>query len=245
MGMAEPARVLVVDDEPIVRDVLVRYLRQEGFQVGTAADGASALEVFADTEPDLVLLDLMLPRIDGFEVFRRIRAGGNRAEGAVGGRSPQGTPVIMLTARGDETDRIVGLDLGADDYIGKPFSPREVVARVRAVLRRAAGSEADGSEHVLHFDGLEIDPRTREVLVDGSPVELTPKEFELLHYLASEPRTVFSRLQLLDALWDVAFDGDPSTVTVHIRRLREKIEPDPSAPRRLVTVWGAGYRFQP
>jgi DNA-binding response OmpR family regulator len=230
--MAEPARVLVVDDEPIVRDVLVRYLRQEGFQVGTAADGASALEVFADTEPDLVLLDLMLPRIDGFEVFRRIRA-------------RNGTPVIMLTARGDETDRIVGLDLGADDYIGKPFSPREVVARVRAVLRRAAGSEADGSERVLSFDGLEIDPRTREVLVDDRPVELTPKEFELLHYLASEPRTVFSRLQLLDALWDVAFDGDPSTVTVHIRRLREKIEPDPSAPRRLVTVWGAGYRFQP
>jgi two-component system, OmpR family, response regulator ResD len=230
--MAEPARVLVVDDEAIVRDVLVRYLRQEGFQVGTAADGASALEVFVDTEPDLVLLDLMLPRIDGFEVFRRIRA-------------RNGTPVIMLTARGDETDRIVGLDLGADDYIGKPFSPREVVARVRAVLRRAGGSEADGSEHVLRFDGLEIDPRTREVLVDGRPVELTPKEFELLHYLASEPRTVFSRLQLLDALWDVAFDGDPSTVTVHIRRLREKIEPDPSAPRRLVTVWGAGYRFQP
>ncbi len=230
--MAEPARVLVVDDEAIVRDVLVRYLRQEGFQVGTAADGASALEVFVDTEPDLVLLDLMLPRIDGFEVFRRIRA-------------RNGTPVIMLTARGDETDRIVGLDLGADDYIGKPFSPREVVARVRAVLRRAGGSEADGSEHVLRFDGLEIDPRTREVLVDGRPVELTPKEFELLHYLASEPRTVFSRLQLLDALWDVAFDGDPSTVTVHIRRLREKIELDPSAPRRLVTVWGAGYRFQP
>jgi DNA-binding response OmpR family regulator len=229
--MAEPARVLVVDDEPIVRDVLVRYLRQEGFQVGTAADGASALEVFADTEPDLVLLDLMLPRIDGFEVFRRIRTGG--------------TPVIMLTARGDETDRIVGLDLGADDYIGKPFSPREVVARVRAVLRRAGRSEGDGTEDVLRFDGLEIDPRTREVLVDGRPFELTPKEFELLHYLASEPRTVFSRLQLLDALWDVAFDGDPSTVTVHIRRLREKIEPDPSAPRRLVTVWGAGYRFQP
>jgi DNA-binding response OmpR family regulator len=230
--MAEPARVLVVDDEPIVRDVLVRYLRQEGFQVRTAPDGASALEVFADTEPDLVLLDLMLPRIDGFEVFRRIRA-------------RNGTPVIVLTARGDETDRIVGLDLGADDYVGKPFSPREVVARVRAVLRRAGGSKADGSEHVLRFNGLEIDPRTREVLVDGRAVELTPKEFELLHYLASEPRTVFSRLQLLDALWDVAFDGDPSTVTVHIRRLREKIEPDPSAPRHLVTVWGAGYRFQP
>src|SRR5918994_2576445 len=154
--MADPVRVLVVDDEPIVRDVLKRYLGREGFEVHTAADGAAALKQFADTHPDLVLLDLMLPRVDGFEVFRRIRA-------------RNGTPVIMLTARGDETDRIVGLDLGADDYIGKPFSPREVVARVRAVLRRSGGLAGDGTEDVLRFDGLEIDPRTREVLVDGAP----------------------------------------------------------------------------
>jgi DNA-binding response OmpR family regulator len=229
--MAEPVRVLVVDDEPIVRDVLKRYLGRAGFEVHTAADGEAALERFAETDPDLVLLDLMLPRVDGFEVFRRIRA-------------RNGTPVIMLTARGDETDRIVGLDLGADDYVGKPFSPREVVARVKAVLRRAALEGGIGSE-VLRFDGLEIDPRSRDVLVNDEAIELTPKEFDLLHLFASNPRTVFSRLQLLDALWDVAFDGDPSTVTVHIRRLREKIESDPSAPRRIVTVWGAGYRFEP
>jgi DNA-binding response OmpR family regulator len=229
--MADRARVLVVDDEPIVRDVLSRYLSREGFEVDTAADGEAALAAFADTAPDIVLLDLMLPRVDGFEVFRRIR-GAN------------GTPVIMLTARGDETDRIVGLDLGADDYLGKPFSPREVVARVNAVLRRTAGTPA-GSAGALRFEGLEIDPRTREVVVGGRTVELTPKEFDLLHLFATNPRTVFSRLALLDALWDVAFDGDPSTVTVHIRRLREKIEADPSAPRRLVTVWGAGYRFEP
>jgi DNA-binding response OmpR family regulator len=229
--MAERATVLVVDDEPIVRDVLVRYLRQEGFAVRTAADGESALAEFADAEPDLVLLDLMLPRVDGLEVFRRIRVA-------------DGTPVIMLTARGEETDRVVGLELGADDYVGKPFSPREVVARVKAVLRRA--EDAVGrSDATLRFEGLEIDPRTREVRVDGRPVVLTPKEFDVLHLLASSPRTVFSRLQLLDALWDVAFDGDPSTVTVHVRRLREKIEADPSEPRRLVTVWGAGYRFEP
>jgi two-component system, OmpR family, response regulator VicR len=229
--MAEPVRVLVVDDEPIVRDVLKRYLGRAGFEVHTAADGEAALERFAETDPDLVLLDLMLPRVDGFEVFRRIRA-------------RNGTPVIMLTARGDETDRIVGLDLGADDYVGKPFSPREVVARVKAVLRRAALEGGIGSE-VIRFDGLEIDPRSRDVLVNDEAIELTPKEFDLLHLFASNPRTVFSRLQLLDALWDVAFDGDPSTVTVHIRRLREKIESDPSAPRRIVTVWGAGYRFEP
>jgi two-component system response regulator VicR len=230
--MVESGRVLVVDDEPIVRDVLSRYLSREGFDVGTASDGESALRSFANAKPDLVLLDLMLPRVDGFEVFRRIRA-------------RNGTPVIMLTARGEETDRIVGLDLGADDYVGKPFSPREVVARVKAVLRRAGGEAEEPPDEMLRFDGLEIDPRTRDVVVNSEPVELTPKEFDLLHLFASNPRTVFSRLQLLDTLWDVAFDGDPSTVTVHIRRLREKIEADPSKPTRLVTVWGAGYRFEP
>lgn len=243
--MDEQAHVLVVDDEPIVRDVLARYLRKEGFAVEVAADGEAALKRFAAAPPDLVLLDLMLPRVDGLEVFRRIRA----AEAGAGERAPgsaPGIPVIMLTARGEETDRLVGLDLGADDYVGKPFSPREVVARVKAVLRRAGGTaDGEGPETRLRFDGLEIDPRTREVAVRGRSVELTPKEFELLRLFASNPRTVFSRLQLLDAIWDVAFDGDPSTVTVHIRRLRQKIEPDPSTPRRLVTVWGAGYRFEP
>jgi DNA-binding response OmpR family regulator len=231
--MAPEARVLVVDDEPMVRDVLSRYLERSGFEVEAAADGERALAAFEARRPDLVLLDLMLPRVDGFEVFRRIRA---QAE----------SPVIMITARGQTTDRIVGLEIGADDYVSKPFSPAEVVARVRSVLRRAtAAPRTGGTDEVLRFDGLELDPRSREVRVAGARVALTPKEFDLLHFLASSPRTVFSRMQLLDELWDVAFDGDPATVTVHIRRLREKIEPDPSSPARLVTVWGAGYRFEP
>lgn len=175
----------------------------------------------------------MLPRIGGLEVFDRIR-------------SRNSTAVIMLTAKGDERDRLVGLELGADDYVTKPFSPREVVARVRAVLRRTSenGSspEDDGA---LVFDGLKVDGRSREVRLDGNLVSLTPKEFDLLYLLASNPRAVYSRLQLLDELWDFAFDGDPSTVTVHVRRIREKIERAPSAPRHLVTVWGAGYRFDP
>jgi DNA-binding response OmpR family regulator len=231
--MAAESRVLIVDDEPIVRDVLSRYLSREGYEVVTAADGEAALQAFEASRPALVILDLMLPRIEGLEVFRRIR-----------GRN--GAAVIMLTARGEETERVVGLDLGADDYIGKPFSPREVVARVRAVLRRS-GAATPGNEagEALRFGGLVIDPRTREVAVEGRRVDLTRREFDLLSFLASNPRAVFSRIRLLDELWDAAFEGDPSTVTVHIRRLREKIERDPANPRRLVTVWGAGYRFEP
>jgi two-component system, OmpR family, response regulator ResD len=232
--MTAEARVLVVDDEPMVREVLSRYLERDGFEVESAADGELALQAFEARRPDLVLLDLMLPRVDGFEVFRRIRAHGQ-------------SPVIMITARGDVTDRIVGLETGADDYVSKPFSPAEVVARVRAVLRRDARSRSHADRHteIISFDGLEIDPRSRLVWVTGRPVSLTPREFDLLHFLASDPRTVFSRYQLLDELWDVAFDGDPSTVTVHMRRLREKIESDPARPKRLVTVWGSGYRFEP
>jgi DNA-binding response OmpR family regulator len=231
--MEANARVLVVDDEPMVRDVLSRYLERGGFEVDAVADGERALAAFDARRPDLVLLDLMLPRLDGFEVFRRIRARGD-------------SPVIMITARGETTDRIVGLEVGADDYISKPFSPGEVVARVRSVLRRSAASGSRGeSEEVLAFTGLELDPRSREVRVAGAPVSVTPKEFDLLLHFASNPRTVFSRMQLLDEVWDVAFDGDPATVTVHIRRLREKIEADPSQPCRLVTVWGVGYRFEP
>ena len=227
------AHVLVVDDEPIVRDVLARYLVRSGFSVDSAGDGEAALAAFEAGEPDLVLLDLMLPRLDGIEVFRRIRT---RAS----------TPVIMLTAKGAEADRIAGLELGADDYVTKPFSPREIVARVRAVLRRAA-SEGDGTadEAPVEVAGLRIDPRSREVEQAGAPVALTPKEFDLLYLMASQPRTVFSRLALLEEVWDIAFEGDPSTVTVHIRRLRQKIERDPSRPRHLATVWGAGYRFDP
>ena len=225
-------RVLVVDDEPMVRDVLARYLARDGFEVDIAADGEAALEAVRSTNPDLVVLDLMLPRLDGFEVFHRMRGAGIES------------PVIMLTARGEVTDRVVGLEIGADDYVSKPFSPKEVVARIKAVLRR--GGATDGEEdEVLRFNGMTIDPRSREVVVSGSSVRLTAKEFDLLHHLASSPRTVFSRYRLLDELWDVAFEGDPATVTVHVRRIREKIEVDPSNPRHLVTVWGVGYRFEP
>jgi DNA-binding response OmpR family regulator len=226
------SRVLVVDDEPIVREVLARYLSRDGFEVDTAEDGEGAIEAVERARPDLIVLDLMLPKVDGLEVFRRVQNGSAPA-------------VIMLTARGEETDRIVGLELGADDYITKPFSPREVVARVRAVLRRAGRPELDPSDGPLEFGDLRIDARSREVRLRGEEVRLTPREFDLLHFLASNPEVVFSRIQLLEELWDFAYDGDPSTVTVHVRRIREKIEDDPSRPCRVVTVWGVGYRFQP
>jgi DNA-binding response OmpR family regulator len=216
----------------MVRDVLSRYLEQSGFEVEAAGDGERALAAFDAHPPDLVLLDLMLPRVDGFEVFRRIRARNS-------------SPVIMITARGQTTDRIAGLEIGADDYVTKPFSPAEVVARVRSVLRRSSVGDRTAHREPLRFDGIELDGRSREVRVDGGQVALTPKEFDVLHFLASNPRVVFSRLRLLDEVWDVAFEGDPATVTVHIRRLREKIERDPAKPRRLVTVWGVGYRFEP
>jgi DNA-binding response OmpR family regulator len=229
--------VLVVDDNPVVRDVLLRYLTRDGLSAEAVADGQSALAAFDARHPDLVVLDLMLPRIDGFEVFRRIRA------------SDPDSAVLMLTARGQETDRVVGLESGADDYVSKPFSPREIVARVKAILRRLAQERErepqTEAESALSFDGLEIDPAAREARLDGQAVVLTPKEFDLLCFFARNPRIAFSRAELLDRLWDVAYEGDPSTVTVHVRRLREKIEADPSAPRRLVTVWGAGYRFEP
>lgn len=224
--------MLVVDDEPMVLDVLTRYLTREGFGVDTAEDGEAAMVTFEANHPDLVVLDLMLPRLDGLEVFRRIRERGT-------------TAVIMLSAKGEEADRVVGLELGADDYITKPFSPREVAARVRAVLRRAHEGSASTTPDTLRFDGLEIDARGRRAFVLGDEVRLTPKEFDLLLILASNPGRVFSRIQLLDELWDFAYDGDTSTVTVHMRRLREKIENDPSEPRRLITVRGAGYRFEP
>jgi DNA-binding response OmpR family regulator len=232
VGMVD-ARVLVVDDEPMVRDVLVRYLEQEGFAVSTAADGEQALTAFQEDHPDLVLLDLMLPRIDGLEVFQRMRSGST-------------TPVIMLTAKGEEADRVVGLELGADDYVTKPFSPREVVARVRAVLRRAAErSGADDVPRTLTFGELVIDGGRREARLRGEPVRLTRKEFDLLYHLSSQPGVTFSRTRLLEEVWDFAWDGDAATVTVHVRRLREKIEDDPSDPARLITVWGVGYRFEP
>ena len=222
------ARVLVVDDEPMVREVLARYLEQEGFAVDLAEDGEQALAAYEAATPDLVLLDLMLPRIDGLEVFRRMRE-----------RRP--VAVIMLTARGEETDRVVGLELGADDYVTKPFSPREVVARVRAVLRRSNPPPPE----VVTLGDLELDGPRREVRRRGEPVRLTRREFDLLFLLASNAGRTFSRTELLDEVWDFAWDGDTSTVTVHVRRLREKLEDDPSNPTHLLTVWGVGYRYEP
>jgi two-component system, OmpR family, response regulator ResD len=218
-----------VDDEAIVRDVLTRYLEREGFRVDVAEDGEVALEVAARSRPDIVVLDLMLPKVDGLEVFRRLRDLGD-------------VPVVMLTAKGEEVDRLVGLELGADDYVSKPFSPREVVARIRAILRRGERTPNDGAPFVV--GRLEIDRDRREVRRDASPVHLTRKEYDLLELLASHPGRTFSRTDLLEKVWDFAWDGDSSTVTVHVRRLREKIEDDPSEPRHLVTVWGVGYRFE-
>jgi len=226
------ATVLVVDDEPIVREVVVRYLAREGHKTLEAADGNGARTTIERSDPDLVVLDVMLPGTDGLELCRWIRA---RSE----------LPVIMLTARGEEADRIVGLELGADDYVTKPFSPREVVARVRAVLRRAGVRVTAPHGDVLAFGDLEIDGPRREVRNRGEPVRLTRKEFDLLYVLASQPGTTFTRSQLLEEVWDFAWDGDTATVTVHVRRLRQKIEADPSNPTHLVTVWGVGYRFEP
>jgi len=229
----EQARVLIVDDEPVVAEVLEKYLRREGFEVSVARDGEAGVAAALDDKPDLVLLDLMLPRLDGLEVFRRIRA-------------QQAVPVIMLTAKGEETDRVVGLEMGADDYVAKPFSPREVVARAKAVLRRAANAGGNGSSGAsLTLGDLTINPQTRQVDVAGQSVELTPKEFDLLWFLASHSGQVFTRSQLLDQVWDYQYFGDASTVTVHIRRLRSKIEADAVRPRHLKTVWGVGYKFEP
>jgi DNA-binding response OmpR family regulator len=222
--------VLVVDDEPTIREVVVRYLRREGYRTLEAADGNRARELVERHAPSLVVLDVMLPGTDGLALCRWIRA-----------RSA--LPVIMLTARGDEADRIVGLELGADDYVTKPFSPRELAARVRTVLRRS-GPEAPGSER-LSLGELELDAATREVTKGGEPLKLTAKEFDLLWFLAAHPRQVFSRDQLMNRVWGYEAAFDTGTVTVHIRRLREKIEDDPSYPRHLETVWGVGYRVTP
>lgn len=222
--------ILVVDDEATIREVLRRYLEREGYKVREAADGEAALDTLKSDPPDLVVLDLMLPGIDGLSLASRLR--GDMA-----------VPVVMLTAKGELQDRIEGLELGADDYIVKPFSPREVVLRVKAVLRRTYEEELEVPQPV-EAAGIELDPASRQVKADGDPVGLTAKEFELLHFLMRHPRQVFSRDQLLDKIWGYDFFGDPSTVTVHIRRLREKIEPNPSDPTRIVTVWGVGYKFE-
>jgi DNA-binding response OmpR family regulator len=225
------ASVLVVDDEPTIGDVVSRYLRRAGFQTRVALDGPQAIAMSAEQAPDLVILDVMLPGLDGIEVMRRLHEG-----------ERERPAVILLTARGEESDRIAGLRRGADDYVVKPFSPGELVARVQAVLRRGAPSTAE--ETPLEIDAIRIDPTERAVRISGEPVMLTPREFDLLLFLASHPGTVFSRAQLIELVWQFPVYSDSSTVTVHIRRLRAKIEPDPESPTYIQTVWGIGYRFK-
>lgn len=229
--MAEPT-ILVVDDEPTITEVVSIYLKRAGYRVLVADDGETALEILEEQPPDLVVLDLMLPDVGGLEITRWLRARGEM-------------PIIMLTARREEVDRILGLELGADDYVVKPFSPQELVSRVKAVLRRTYDRGAVRSERPLEIANLQIDPQTRVVTLDGEEISLTAKEFDLLWELARHPRRVFNRDQLLELVWGLTEYIDPSTVTVHIHRLREKIEVDPSNPRHIQTVWGVGYKFEP
>jgi len=229
--MIKTISILVVDDEETIREVVRRYLERDGFVVREAADGFEALDVIRSNPPDLIVLDLMLPGIDGLSLTRHIR-------------QDRHIPIIMLTAKGEASDRIRGLDMGADDYMAKPFSPQEVVSRVRAVLRRSGMDTQVSGEKIINTSSLVINPNSRSVSFDGQPVILTVKEFDLLYYFASNPQQVFSRAQLLGKIWEDEHYTDPSTVTVHIRRLREKIEKDPSSPEYLITVWGVGYKFE-
>jgi DNA-binding response OmpR family regulator len=228
--MTRAQRVLVVDDEPRVREVVAAYLEREGFRVLEAADADTARRHLDGPAPDLVILDIMFPGASGLDFLHDLRRNSD-------------VPVILLTARAEEADRVLGLELGADDYVVKPFSPRELVARVRTVLRRVGTTVPVTT---LDFDGLTIDIGSREVKVGADDVDLTAKEFDLLAFMASNPKQVFSRAQLLEQVWDSSPEWqDPATVTVHIRRVRHKIESDPGDPRWLQTAWGVGYRFQP
>jgi len=224
--------ILVAEDEPSIAEVVSLYLKRAGYRVVVAADGQTALDSMSQQMPDLVILDIMLPKVDGYAITRWLR---DRSD----------VPIIMVTSRREETDRIAGLELGADDYVVKPFSPQELVSRVRAVLRRVRSSSPESGGSPLIFADMRIDPQTRLVTIRGKELSLTVKEFEMLWHLARHPRQVFSRDQLLESIWGISEFIDPSTVTVHIRRLREKIEADPSNPVHLMTVWGVGYKFEP
>jgi DNA-binding response OmpR family regulator len=230
---ARTAEVLVVDDEPMVREVVGRYLALDGITVHEVSDGDTAMRWLSEHTPDLVVLDVMLPGVDGLGILRHLRSVGD-------------IPVILLTARTEEVDRVLGLELGADDYVVKPFSPRELAVRVRNLLRRTAPTASpSGSDVIVHGDLL-IDAAAREVKLRGTVVPFTPKEFDLLLLLARAPRQVFSRRQLLELVWDSSPDyQDPATVTVHVGRIRQKIEAAPDEPRWIVTAWGVGYRFEP
>ena len=225
--------ILIVEDEASIAEVVSLYLKRAGYNVQIAADGKKALAMLERQIPDFVILDLMLPEVDGLSLTRWLR---DRSD----------VPIIMLTARREEIDRIAGLEMGADDYVVKPFSPQELVSRVRAVMRRLGREQGEAeNERTLSFDNLSIDPRSRAVTVKESPIELTAKEFDMLYLLARHPKQVFTREQLLERVWGGAQYIDPGTVTVHVRRLREKIEDDASKPARLLTVWGVGYKFEP
>ncbi len=224
--------VAIVEDEPSISEVVSLYLKRAGFEVKVYADGSLAREGLNTQAPDLIILDIMLPKVDGFTLIRELR---DRSE----------VPIILLTSRREESDRIAGLELGADDYVIKPFSPQELVSRVRAVLRRASKEEKDSTDAPIALADLSMDPSTHSVSARGHDISLIAKEFEMLYHLARHPRQVFSRDQLLDRIWGISDYIDPSTVTVHIRRLREKIEADPANPAHLQTVWGVGYKFEP
>jgi DNA-binding response OmpR family regulator len=230
---AKPAPVLVVDDEPTIVEIVGRYMERAGFETYTAPDGYQALDAATEHRPDLVVLDVMLPGIDGIEVMERLQE-----------RSGPPIAVILLTARGEESDRLVGLRHGADDYVVKPFSPAELVARVEAVLRRTAPVAPEDQPPIVHGP-LRVEPASRRVILDGEELMLTMREFDLLAYLAENPGRVFSRDQLMEAVWGEPFFDDTSTVTVHVRRLRAKLGDDPAEPRFIETVWGVGYRFRP
>jgi DNA-binding response OmpR family regulator len=225
--------ILVVEDEPSIAEVVGLYLSRAGFQVQTAKDGRQARSMLEKKVPDLVVMDIMLPEIDGLTLTRWLRDYSN-------------VPIIMVTARREEIDRISGLEMGADDYVVKPFSPQELVSRVRAVLRRVGRDQVEAeSERTLSFSTITIDPRTRVVTVKDSQIELTAKEFDMLYLLACYPKQVFTRDQLLERVWGRADYIDPGTVTVHVRRLREKIESEASSPKHIITVWGVEYKFEP
>ena len=226
--------ILVVEDETSIAEVVSLYLKRAGFNVQVAADGRKAMDLVEREQPDFIILDLMLPEVDGLTLTRWLRDWSSDV------------PIIMLTARREEADRIAGLEMGADDYVVKPFSPQELVSRVRAVMRRLGREQTEpGNERALSYNGLSIDPRGRVLKVKDSEVELTAKEFDMLYLLMRHPKQVFTRNQLLQRVWGGTQYIDPGTVTVHVRRLREKIETDASKPARLLTVWGVGYKFEP
>jgi DNA-binding response OmpR family regulator len=225
-------KIAIVEDEPSISEVVSLYLRRAGYEVTCFADGLVAFNSLIDSLPDLIILDVMLPGLDGFTLTRNLR-------------DISDVPIILLTSRKEESDRIAGLELGADDYVVKPFSPQELISRVRAVLRRVRSTPKTYNEGVLKFKDLTIDPQTRNVAINGEEIILTAKEFDLLYHMALHPRQVFTREQLLENIWGFSHYIDPGTVTVHMRRLREKIEKDPTSPVYIITVWGIGYKFEP